>query len=71
MNLDSLDSPLTVGQKRPIELVDLNTIDEKEIEIINLKKRCIDLEQRVEILEKTCLCKFINFNSICIFCFST
>jgi hypothetical protein len=69
MSLMNLDCPLTVGQKRPIELVDSNTIDNKEIELINLKKRCIDLEQRVEILEKTCLCKFISLNSIRIFYF--
>jgi hypothetical protein len=71
MNLDSLDSPLIVCQKRPIELVDSNTSDNKEIEIINLKKQCIDLEQRIEILEKTCLCKFISFNAIRIFRFFT
>ncbi|CAF1266900.1 unnamed protein product [Rotaria sordida] len=47
--------PLMAGQKRPIELVYSNTIDNKEIEIINLKKQCIDLKQRVEILEKACL----------------
>ncbi len=40
MSLMNLDCPLTVGQKRPIELVDSNTIDNKEIELINLKNRC-------------------------------
>ncbi|CAF1252327.1 unnamed protein product [Rotaria sordida] len=47
--------PLTVGQKRAIELVDSNSIGNKEIEMINLKKRCIDIEQRVEFLENTFL----------------
>jgi hypothetical protein len=62
----NLDCSLTVGQKRPIELVDSNS-DNTETEIMKLKKRCIDLEQRVEILEKSCLCKFRSFNSSCIF----
>ncbi|CAF1107711.1 unnamed protein product [Rotaria sordida] len=47
--------PLTVGQKRAIELVDSNSIGNKEIEMINLKKRCIDIGQRVEFLENTFL----------------
>ncbi len=37
--LTNLVCPITVGQKRPIELVDLNTIDNKEIKINKLKKQ--------------------------------
>ncbi|CAF1401691.1 unnamed protein product [Rotaria sp. Silwood1] len=55
---------VAVGLKRPIELVDSHPIDNKEIEIINLKKQCIDLQQRVEILEKTCLLIPEHMNSI-------
>ncbi|CAF4042143.1 unnamed protein product, partial [Rotaria magnacalcarata] len=51
----SNNCPPTVSQKRPIGLVVANPIDGEEIEIINLKKRCRDLEQQVEILEKKCL----------------
>ncbi|UJR37029.1 hypothetical protein I4U23_029736 [Adineta vaga] len=69
--LSENDSPLVAGQKRSIELVDTNTVDDKEIEIKNLKRRCADLEYRVEILEKTCsdmvsiqeLCEEISQNS--------
>lgn len=57
------DGSIIGRQKRPIELVDSSAIDNTETEIINLKKRCIALEQRVEVLEKTCLCKFKSFNS--------
>ncbi|CAM4759797.1 unnamed protein product [Rotaria magnacalcarata] len=63
----SNNCPPTVSQKRPIGLVVANPIDGEEIEIINLKKRCRDLEQQVEILEKKCLCECISFNSVSIY----
>ena len=63
----NLDCPPTAGQKRSIESAATNTINNEEVEIINLKKRCIDLEKRVETLENKCLGEFTSFNSIHIF----
>ncbi|UJR38893.1 hypothetical protein I4U23_031561 [Adineta vaga] len=55
INYVTTEREVSGGQKRPIELVDLNLMDEKDAEIIKLKKRCFDLEQRIEVLEKTSL----------------
>jgi hypothetical protein len=52
---------MAVGRKRSVDSIfECVDFDKKDIEISKLKKKCFELEQRLEVLEKNGLCKCVN-----------
>ena len=58
----AVGSPWAIREKRKLESIDCNTANSEENEIITLKKRCVEMEERIARLEKSCLCKFSNLD---------
>ena len=48
-----LDSPSSIGRKRPLEQVESNILDDEHISVKKLKKYVNELEDRVKNLEKS------------------
>ncbi len=56
---------VNVGQKRHIEESSDSILDDNNTsELIRLKKKCLEIEKRVEVLETTWMRTFINCNCI-------